>query len=245
MRTATPSPSPTRALTLTEVLLVMAIVAILAALLAPSLSGTRDAAKRRVNLSDLRSHTAVFAAYANENRHALPFVTRPDVEFTVLGSGDHEVSARFFWARNLWPLALARSHYNTTAADPIFYAKNSKFNQVDTYEYAPTCFSLPAFWNAQTRTGPDQWRPVTIDSVLFPSHKGILANFADAATSWANYTLAGSSPDVAWIDGSATTVRHDELSAPYGPAEGQWGGPPTPFGRVIMHTVDGARGRDR
>jgi len=244
-RVGEPSVLTTRAFTLTEVLLVVAIVAILAALLAPSLAGTRDAAKRRINLSDLRSHAAVFAAYANEHRNALPFVTRPDAEFTVLGSGDHVISARFFWARTLWPLALARSHYNATPADPIFYAKNSKFGQVDTYEYAPTCFSLPAFWNAQTRTGPDQWRPVTVDSVLFPDRKGILANFADAATSWANYTLAGSSPDAAWIDGSATTVRHDDLSRPYGPAEGQWGAPPTPFGRVIMHTVDGVRGTDR
>ncbi len=110
---------------------------------------------------------------------------------------------------------------------------------------APTCFSLPAFWNSQTRTGPEQWRPVTVDSVHFPCKKGVLANFADAATSWANYTLAGSSPDIGWIDGSAASVRHDELAPPYGPAEGQWGGPPTPFGRVIMHTVDGVRGTDR
>ncbi|MFZ4696010.1 MAG: prepilin-type N-terminal cleavage/methylation domain-containing protein [Verrucomicrobiia bacterium] len=58
--------------TLVELLVAIAVIAILAALLVPSLRGSREMAKRSNCLSNLRQIYAAFNIYANENGGLLP-----------------------------------------------------------------------------------------------------------------------------------------------------------------------------
>lgn len=74
-----------RALTLVELLVVVAVIALLAAVLLPSLAGARERSKSAVCLSNLRNFGQAVGAYHNENKDWFPLsshttgsLTRPD-----------------------------------------------------------------------------------------------------------------------------------------------------------------------
>ena len=68
-----PRPSRSRAFTLVELLVVIGIIAILLALLLPSLNKARESARGVACASNLRQIGLGFLMYANENRQRLPF----------------------------------------------------------------------------------------------------------------------------------------------------------------------------
>ncbi|HEY3861144.1 MAG TPA: type II secretion system protein [Verrucomicrobiae bacterium] len=62
-----------RAFTLTEMLVVIAIIAILASLLLPALSGAKDQGARTVDLNNLRQITVANQLYADSSQQLLPW----------------------------------------------------------------------------------------------------------------------------------------------------------------------------
>lgn len=83
-----------RAFTLIELLVVISIIALLLAVLLPSLARARHQAKSTVCLSNLRSVGISLYAYANENRERMP-----GAGLSHGGSGANEQGAWFFILR--------------------------------------------------------------------------------------------------------------------------------------------------
>ncbi|MDD3179638.1 MAG: type II secretion system protein [Opitutaceae bacterium] len=115
------------AFTLIELLTVIAIIGILAALIFPTVSKVRETAQRTVDANNLREIYKAAAIYAADNNDRLP--DPQNVPATTLAAGQ-----RVF----LWPGVLAKSGILT---DPAFYfAKNDpQFNGV-----YPTAIINPA-----------------------------------------------------------------------------------------------------
>jgi prepilin-type N-terminal cleavage/methylation domain-containing protein len=72
-----PSPLAIRAFTLIELLTVIAIIGILAAIIIPTVGKVRQSAKSSVNLSNLRQVAMGLSLYANDNRQSYPIALDP------------------------------------------------------------------------------------------------------------------------------------------------------------------------
>lgn len=72
--------SPRRAFTLVELLVVVAVIAILLGILLPALSRSREAARSAICLSNLRQAATICRAYANEHDGFGPAIGQPYLE---------------------------------------------------------------------------------------------------------------------------------------------------------------------
>ena len=70
--------NPKRAFTLLELLVVIAVIGILAALLLPSLSRAKEKARRTACLSNLRQVNFAIKLYADDNADSLPLLSQPN-----------------------------------------------------------------------------------------------------------------------------------------------------------------------
>jgi prepilin-type N-terminal cleavage/methylation domain-containing protein/prepilin-type processing-associated H-X9-DG protein len=77
-KTPAPSAHPRRAFTLIELLAVIAIIGVLAAIIIGSVSKVRDAARRTTCTSNLRQLGTAFNLYAADNRGLYPAPRQPD-----------------------------------------------------------------------------------------------------------------------------------------------------------------------
>jgi prepilin-type N-terminal cleavage/methylation domain-containing protein len=105
--------SPNSAFTLIELLTVIAIIGILAAILIPTIGAVREKAQRAVDANNLREIVKAAMIYAADNNDRLPDPTALAAAGTVISAtGDVY----------LWPAVLAK---NNILTDPSFYlAKN-------------------------------------------------------------------------------------------------------------------------
>lgn len=81
------TPNPCRAFTLLELLVVVAIVAVLAALLLPVLSGARTRAQRTFCLNNLKQINVAVILYAGDNHESLP---------SAANTGDNKIGSNSF-----------------------------------------------------------------------------------------------------------------------------------------------------
>lgn len=234
------------AFTIVEALLVIALVAVLLALLTPSLSGAREAARRTVTLSHLRTHANIMTVYANDNGEMLPYTTYPEATYTVRRHPSGYVRQFvYFGGYNNWHWPLLDDYYSGTLDNALFSQRTNDDNYpFATLWYSASFLATPEFWNPTTRTGLTQWRPTRLSDVTFASKKGLLFN-RDAM-----FPLPDERPDplhrveIAFVDAAARPVRWHALSAPYFNGEGNWHGSWFVNGIKVMHTIDGVRGRD-
>lgn len=231
--------------TLIETLVSIALIGVLVSLSLPALAGVRQGARRVVSLSNLRAHAGVFAAYANEYRDCFPYLSDPRATYTVRrhpvwGS----IRVVYFEGMNSWHWPLLESHYDGNASGKGFEAPDDRAFPFTTYFYASTLIARPEFWNEYTRTGPEQWTAVRQGDVTFPSAKGVLVRYPSEPVDPRDWGTPRHRKEVAFADGRASAYLYSELRRGYPQGEGSWPGSWWRSGVPVMHTRDGARGRD-
>lgn len=243
--------------TLTETVLVIAIVGILVALTLPSLGSVRRAAQDIRAQSDLRQHVAVFAAYASDADDCFPYFADPRASETVIRSSQGAVAFHYFNSSTFWPHALVDSYYGGIGLESdVFRSPYIREEEAyDTvYVYSCSLIASPLYWDPATRTGRDQLVAQRVSNVRFPSQKAVLS-----ADPW---ILDRSPRAVLEADGvqSATSLIASSDGAARGVTVGTLGasvrtgdGSPPGFGvggHLIgwrpsgAHTLHGSGGRD-
>jgi len=235
---------PRHAFTLVELLVVIAVIAVLIAILVPVLAAARDQARNAVSLSNLRSNAQVILTYANDWEDAHPFLTDPDQVRTTLRGGDREIEIPFFWITGQWPFPLTDEYYGAQPHPKVINRPGDTLLYTS-YFYSAAMIADPRFWNAETRTGSDQFRRTLTSDVTFPSSKALLIDMAEHGFP---SVLPGEGPEarltMALSDGSVQRVDPERLIPPLPSGEGFGIEVFMPFGVYAMHTVDGVRGRD-
>lgn len=240
-----------RGFSLIETLLVIAIIAVLLSLVLPALGMFRGAARSSVSLSQLRSHSAVFATYNIDWRDRFPYFTDPKLAKTeiVVSSLGRSVSVHYFGAHGMWNYVLGDAYYNGRVFHDSFYPPSYPLGRTGSTPYYYGCSFLARsdYWDDRSRRGPEQWGPTNATSVGFPAQKALLV---------AQYPMRLELPspaervsfvstELAMVDGSAKRTRLSELTEGYSMGDGVYPGSfhyvDYPFG---MHTRSGIAGID-
>jgi len=237
-----------RAFTIIELVLVIAIVAVLIAQLAPSLAAVRLRGKSIQALSDLHTHCTVIGSYAADFRDAFPCIADPAYTQTILRSPDDELILDYFDQRIFWWFGLAPAYYNGDFHSPSFFAPRRRGSgRGQPYSYSVSLVARPEYWNQATRTPTGQYGIVFQSETFFPSKKVVYLNGTplDGPSFYQNF----SKPvvvETGLCDGSAIAAKINTFLSPVVNGEGpiSW-----PYSRVSIgipgiHTLDGFRGRD-
>lgn len=240
----------TRGFTLIESIIVVLMLAILLALVLPSLRTAREQSRRTVSLSNLRSHVQVFSVYATDFTDTWPYFTDPRATQTVLYDDPNGgvFPIEYFLAHAFWNVALAPGYYEGNARHPSFSdpGRPPVVSGTEYYWYSCAFIAAHSYWNPATRVGPSQWVPTFTYQVSFAAQKGVLlAPFSrpdpeqpDGRVIW------GDPRGVGFCDGSARLVPHHALQKVYSGGDGSWPGGFHRSGVEVLHTIDGVAGRD-
>ena len=237
-------PSQPRAFTVLELLLVIVLVALLVALTLPSLGQVRTAAKSVRVLSDLKSHMSVAAAYAIDQRDFFPCIADPGATHFVADDGDTRELLPYFGMRVAWWKGLS-GYYNGAGLQRVFVSPKTK--NVYVYQYSDTCVARPEYWNLKTRTQEGQIGGTRLTEVVFPSKKGVYADWSSTLETAYYYGFDRPIPvESSLADGSAAVFQSNMLLLPVATGDG-----PNDWPRVfpgipqpILFTIGGVAGRD-
>jgi type II secretory pathway pseudopilin PulG len=229
-----------------ESLLTLAFVAILTALLLPSLGRTREVAREAASLSNLRQHALVFELYSTDYEGAYPCVLSQDCEErpATIG-GVPMVVLGYFSQYQLWSLALANAYYGTSVLGSPFRSprRAAQLEPAWTgggYWYSSAFLADPRYWRYASRTGREQWRATRNDEVSYPSRKCLHWEAVFGENDWRNERhLLG------FVDGSARKFEPASILPQYSFGtcdQGCHGGPTR--GLPGLATIDGVRVRD-
>ncbi|MFG0307405.1 MAG: type II secretion system protein [Phycisphaerales bacterium JB040] len=245
----TPAPAITRrgGFTLLETVIAITVIALLVALLLPSLAGVRDLSRQTRAASDLRQHLAVFSLYNNDYDDQYPYFAKPEASRTVLRPSIGAVDLSYFASCNFWPYAMYDEYYEGNDPESeLFLSPYWRAGALySPYYYSCSLIARPEYWDLTTRTGRTQLRPTRASEVRFPSQKGVL--------SFDHWLAAGSdrSPRkaiVAVAAGAARTVRLSGLSVPVRTGDGDFdpglGGHRSGSFPTAAHTLNGVHGID-
>ncbi len=235
----------TRAFTIIELLVVVAVIGVLLAVSAPALRYVSQSAVDAANLARLRQHTQVFQMYSHDYDQQYPLIMKIGQPWDFVRLGRYLVKTDYFSSYYSWAFALAAGYYEDDPYSEVFQPVESVFSAhrrvelVTPFWYSSSFLADPKFWNYSTRTGPDQWRSTRQTEVRFTSKK-ILFYTGDQ---FARYSDVSLTP--AFTDGSASVVRARDLRESYRMGTGPWPGRGHLNGGIPgMHTIDGVHGRD-
>ena len=245
IKTKLPSRSR-KAFTLIELILVISLIAILIALLLPSISHLRNRAYTAGSLSNLRNHAAVMEMYTNDHQDTYPIYVDPKSSYGVLYWNNHRIVIKYFDQEYLWML-FVKEYYHDNPLDPSFFvpgpgALNGDYAGVHIpYRYSSTFFTDPKFWQPETRLpGHTQWRPVKNSEVNSPSQKGILISENPRYNTQIYSEMLKMNVDIAFTNGHAENLPQGNLQQP------TIGDPPYEGVTFpVINTPDGVRGRDK
>lgn len=233
--------------TILELLVCIVVISVLCGLLLPALARFRESTQNAIRLSALRSHAVMLSLYVNDNREIFPFPFNPEMSYSILRT-PAPVLVRFMEIAWSWNYVVGPGYYPGGAGDDSFRFPGGPRPQWSLgYYYSANLVSRPEFWNATTRTGPDQWKPVRQAEVVFPSAKALVTNAGERLIKGAKgCPLALSLSDGSAWDGRDIYEGNNDLVMPYANAEGDFEGSylRSPPGFPGLHTVDGVRGRD-
>lgn len=246
LRTTSPRRNPT-AFSILELLIVIAIIALVVSLTIPSLARVREKAQQIKSMANLRSHSAVLSSYAGDWQDSLPHVSDPLATATILRGGGVTVSIPYFKLFNTWNVALADQYYS---GDALPDAMNVPWKQPyppTTFYYYGDCFiARPDYWNYSTRrSDTTQLRRTLLAEVAFPAAKGLVFEQGWLIGPTGLLEISRDAR-LSLVDGSARDNRYDQFLPPYVSGSSRPGGPPGGYdwGIPTMHTIDGVLGRD-
>lgn len=234
------------AFTVIELVLIIALIAILLMLVLPSLSGARLTARVGASSGRIRSHAAIFQMYATDNRGFMPYVTDPRAHYTILRAGNVVYAALYFEAVNQWHLALAPAYYDDDPFHESFFFPGEPKRELTIYNYSQVFLADPAYWRETTRVGPAQWRAVRAHEVVFPASKALLVDSESERLRRRDEREIGGAPVLtAFADSSARQIPLHKFTRGYRNQTGwEWHGVYNTVLSQGMHTIDGVRGRD-
>jgi prepilin-type N-terminal cleavage/methylation domain-containing protein len=230
-----------RGFTLTELLVAVAIIAVLLGLLLPALWAVRRSGRSVIVLSDLRSIHLASSVYTEANSGVLPFPS-PDM------------SRPFFSFSESWRVAWGRDHlgenYN---ARPM--VREVPGQDPAPYVWASTGFSEPVFWAEGSTRSQEMLRAQRATRIRFPAAKAMVVapasdgsyHFVPRAAQHEDqpFFATQEQPAFAFADGSAAAVPKTELLTPDRRGEQGQGWSFWPLAIYGVHTSQGINGRDR
>jgi len=232
-----------------EVLLVIAIIAILISLVLPSFASLRAKAQNLKSTANLRTHAQVVTAYTVDGQDVFPYLTDPRATLTVLRGGGETIAVPYFTLFATWNVGLADEYYGGNARhDSLTTPWGAKPWPYTPYFYGDVFISRPAFWAYETRLADgSQLSATRATEVAFPSQKGLVYEMGWHANMTPSRDLGESNVRFSVVDGSASEFQPSDLHSPYKcgsqlPAQQ----PATGWGYVlpVMATFGGVLGRD-
>jgi len=243
---------PARGFTLIESLLAVAIVGIVVALAAPSLTRVRGSGREQVSLANLASHAKIMHTYTGDWKDQYPFFTSPTARWTIVRNPDMDYAegSPFFGDHELWHIALASMYYNGNHRQDFFASPDNPqargSNRTD-YLYPCVAIASPRYWNRRWREGPAQRVPTTNADVLYPDKKAIMVEVVVTQETLSQVYVGNELVIRAGaIDGSARALKSSQRtgSGVLGGDGMWWGGMHGGGWPPMHHTEDGMRGRD-
>ncbi|MCA9287635.1 MAG: prepilin-type N-terminal cleavage/methylation domain-containing protein [Phycisphaerales bacterium] len=244
--------TPRRAFTIIEILIGIALIAVLLSIVIPSMRGVRRGAQSAVSLTHLRQHATTLHLYSGDNAESFPFLTDPYASFTTFRTPSGTASVQFFELHLAWNFPLSAEYYGGDPFHESFRMPYAEFYGASAYYYADCFIARPEYWNPSTRVGPAQWSGTRQSDVLFPSLKGMVRerhSWIVRDTGRSVQPGSGERPPepvrfvrVDGASGAASTTGFLPV-IPSGPGQS----PPVSYlsyGLPIMHTLNGVRGRD-
>lgn len=235
---------PHAGFTIIELLILIAMIALVVSLTLPSLARVRVEAQQVKSLANLRTHAMTHSAYAGENEDSLLYVSDPLATSTILRGGGFTEAIPYFGLFATWSIALSDSYYGGSAIHESFGVPWKPLNPPFTnYLYGDCFIARPEYWNAYTRrTDTTQLRRTLLSEIQFPSAKGLIFERGWVVGNQGAFEISRDSR-IALTDGSARELWYGEFLPAYfrgSPlSNGGWG-----WGIPVMHTVDGVHGRD-
>ena len=239
-----------RAFTLLELILTVTIISLLVALLLPGLFASRQAARRITTFSNLRTVMVGLDAYALDWRGAFPCIADPRLPMPqriVYGNDEVFLIGAYFLAPSSWYIVLATPYYNASQSSPVFFDANGRPGDISSSPFFLSCslFANSAFWNLETRTGPDQFGPTFHHQVRFTSKKTVVYSpypYTSGVVTTASSTFR---VPMAMADSHVIDPPHNQILRGVGSGEGNYTGS-WHFGDFYggAHTVGGVLGLD-
>lgn len=232
------------AFTIVEVMVSISVVAILVAILLPTLSRTRAQAHITRALSGLRQVHAATALYAGDHGDALPYIATPQRPWDTIYVRGIPIEGLAYFRQGGFVLSVVAPEYHDNPADLRFTDPRQEFPVgIIASRYVMTCtaFAAPAYWRGANP--PDDLRLYTGSrsaDIAFPSSKGLWLDYEMSLLPTLAIRRGEYGPWViARADGSAGTERFDPSYEQ--PFIRSYGAAPIPG---MMTTVDGLAGRD-
>lgn len=239
--------------TILEVIIVIALIAVLLSLASPMLNDSRGAAHRAISLSNLRQHVGVFSLYSNEYQDQFPYFVYPDAT-AIARCKDRIIEIEHWRSHHSWSYALADDYYGGNCHDESFYPPdfprgiegNSVRAGFTQYHYGCAFIARPAYWDPSTRTGPSQWGSTRQSDVTFPAAKGLFFAFYPMSIEVERMPMSRVSLPIGFVDGHALSVGILSVRSGYPYGDGRFGGGSLHYadGPRGYHTLDGVHGRD-
>lgn len=240
------------AFTLVEMLVTLAVVALLVGLFIPALARARSSARQSVCLSNLRGISTVLESYLERYDDTYPFVrfNQPlAVEPPDEGGGemawDDPWKLIIYWPATMHTIAPWRQYFEAwicpgsdRQADRPWVLAGGAMG-MSSYSYSRSFQAAPVLWTSRAEKDPSLIRAIRSAEVQFPSSKVIMFDRELAhMTPQERRNPSSSSIPMLFGDGHARSLRRTEATPP---------SKDNPFvdDPVSLHdTPDGVSGRD-
>lgn len=235
-----------RGFSLIELLLVIVLVGLLVALAMPPLGAVVESGRDLASLANMRTHAQTLVVYAGDYDGSFPEFVTPDADISVVRGCDQALEIPYFHAAYAWPIALCEGYYDGVSHGAAFSHPMPSQLGITSYLMSSSLLATPAYWNVETRSGPEQWGVGRLDAVTFPSAKALFVEWhPKRGLPIRGPTMSDDPVALSFADGSAERLQAGSLTEPYPNGDGPWEGRWLPVGVYGMHTIDGWLGRDR